>query len=304
MRKIKSSCAPTSPDTGMLLYQAVNAIVTSLQGFISIDAADYRAILDCCSGRLALGQGQASGTGRALEAVSQALSNLTPSVTDFSIVRGVVVSIRGLADHSLDEPGIIHAHVQSIFPEGCSCIIGASSDKSLNDQLEVTILTDTPPVAFDQATVDTGKLLYQAVDSVLKMMQGVFPIDKSVFRNFLNNCSGRLALGQGRASGNGKALEAARLAVSNLTPSISDGSTTSTTWVVAAVSIHGTPDTRLEEIDEIRLHVFDSCHSWFDSIVGSSINTHEADQVEVTVLLEIPADSKIAQSNVCQKELQ
>jgi|GEM_PF-3636263 len=284
MHEIQSNCTHTTADPGMLLYQAVNAIVTSLQGFICVDACDYRAMLDCFSGRLALGQGQASGTGRALEAVRLALASITPSVTDFSVIRGVAISIRGMTDYNWDEIEIIVGYASNIFPEDCILIAGASLDKCLSDELEVTILTDTPPVAFDQATVDTGKLLYQAVDSVLKMMQGVFPIDKSVFRNFLNNCSGRLALGQGRASGNGKALEAARLAVSNLTPSISDGSTTSTTWVVAAVSIHGTPDTRLEEIDEIRLHVFDSCHSWCDSIAGSSINTHEADQVEVTVL--------------------
>src|SRR5690606_8155451 len=107
-------------------------------GYINVDFADARKIMEEHHGRALMGSGCAKGEGRARLAAEQAVSS--PLLDDISVegATGVLLNIVGGMDVSLREIEEAASYVRELAHEDADIIFGASADESMNDLIKVT----------------------------------------------------------------------------------------------------------------------------------------------------------------------
>ncbi len=125
-----------------VLFQAVQGIsdLITKAGYINVDFADARRIMEEHHGRALMGSACAKGEGRARLAAEQAVSS--PLLDNISVdgATGVLLNIVGGLDVSLREIEEAASYVRELAHEDADIIFGASADESMNDMIKVTVI--------------------------------------------------------------------------------------------------------------------------------------------------------------------
>ena len=124
-----------------LLHQSVKGIadIITKPGHINVDFADVRTIMKDM-GLAIMGTGKATGKDRALDAAYQAISS--PLLENMTIkgARGILINISGGLNLGLHEIGVAASVIAEQAEENASIIVGSVIDKSLNDEIIVTVI--------------------------------------------------------------------------------------------------------------------------------------------------------------------
>ena len=123
-----------------VLRQALLSIteLLSRSGFINLDFADLTAVMKD-AGLAHMGVGTAAGKEKAEEAARKAISSPLLE-TSINGAKGVLLSITGSSDISMDDVEAAAAMVQEAVHPDANTIFGANFDESMEDEIRVTII--------------------------------------------------------------------------------------------------------------------------------------------------------------------
>ncbi len=123
-----------------VLRQGVQGIaeIITVPGIINADFADVKAVMSNAGSAL-MGIGQASGENKAIDAAKAAINS---SLLDMSIdgARGIVFTITGGADLSMNEVSEAAKVITAAADEEAKIIFGAVIDESLKDEIKITVV--------------------------------------------------------------------------------------------------------------------------------------------------------------------
>jgi len=135
-----------------VLRQGVQGIaeIITVPGVINADFADVKAIMSNAGSAL-MGIGQASGENKAVEAAKAAINS---SLLDMSIdgARGIVFTVTGGPDLSMNEVSEAAKVITSAADEEAKIIFGAVIDEKMKDQIKITVVA----TGFDGRTKISG----------------------------------------------------------------------------------------------------------------------------------------------------
>ncbi|HNU81317.1 MAG TPA: cell division protein FtsZ [bacterium] len=123
-----------------VLRQGVQGIaeIITVPGVINADFADVKAVM-ANAGSALMGIGQASGENKAIEAAKAAINS---NLLDMSIdgARGIVFTITGGPDLSMNEVSDAAKVITSAADEDAKIIFGAVIDDKMKDQIKITVV--------------------------------------------------------------------------------------------------------------------------------------------------------------------
>lgn len=127
-----------------VLTTAVKGIaeIITVTGYINVDFADVETVMKN-SGVALLGMGSASGEGRALRAIENALSSPLLNSNDITGAKSILINITtgcGEYELTMDELGEITDHMYEAASDDALIIRGLSKDPSLKEEICVTIV--------------------------------------------------------------------------------------------------------------------------------------------------------------------
>jgi len=164
--------------------QGIAEIITT-PGAINADFADVKAVMSSAGSAL-MGIGQASGENRAIEAAKAAINS---SLLDVSIdgARGIVFTITGGPDLSMNEVSEAAKVITAAADEEAKIIFGAVIDDKLKDEVKITVVA----TGFDSSISATSSI--SRLDSVKPA--GAFSADdfEEDLRDDLNPRSAKVA---------------------------------------------------------------------------------------------------------------
>jgi cell division protein FtsZ len=117
--------------------QGIAEIIT-VPGVINADFADVKAVM-ANAGSALMGIGQANGENKAIEAAKAAINS---NLLDMSIdgARGIVFTITGGPDLSMNEVSDAAKVITSAADEDAKIIFGAVIDEKMKDQIKITVV--------------------------------------------------------------------------------------------------------------------------------------------------------------------
>lgn len=121
--------------------KGITEIITEA-GYINVDFADVETVMKD-SGVAVMGTGTASGEGRALAAIEQAITSPLLNSNDITGARSILLNVKsGIGEHELtmDELGEITDFVYDVASENALIIRGLSNDEDLGDRVSVTVI--------------------------------------------------------------------------------------------------------------------------------------------------------------------
>ena len=135
-----------------ILRQGVQGIsdIITIPGIINRDFADVKTVMHGM-GYAVMGTATASGTNRAVEAATRAISS--PLLEDASIngARGILINVTGSSDLRLQEVHEASMIIQQAAHEDANIIFGAVLDEELKGRLKITVIaTGFKPEAVGQ----------------------------------------------------------------------------------------------------------------------------------------------------------
>jgi len=123
-----------------VLRQGVQGIaeIITVPGVINADFADVKAVM-ANAGSALMGIGQANGENKAIEAAKSAINS---NLLDMSIdgARGIVFTITGGPDLSMNEVSDAAKVITSAADEDAKIIFGAVIDEKMKDQIKITVV--------------------------------------------------------------------------------------------------------------------------------------------------------------------
>lgn len=123
-----------------VLRQGVQGIaeIITVPGVINADFADVKAVMSNAGSAL-MGIGQANGENKAIEAAKAAINS---NLLDMSIdgARGIVFTITGGPDLSMNEVSDAAKVITSAADEDAKIIFGAVIDEKMKDQIKITVV--------------------------------------------------------------------------------------------------------------------------------------------------------------------
>nr|CRH06769.1 Cell division protein ftsZ [Candidatus Magnetococcus massalia] len=124
-----------------VLKQAVGGVTDLITqpGLINVDFADVRTVMEEM-GQAVMGAAEATGDGRAMEAINNAISS--PLLDDASIhgARGVLVNITGGYDLTLQEIDEAVMVVHDMAHQDANIVFGTTLDERLENTVRVTVV--------------------------------------------------------------------------------------------------------------------------------------------------------------------
>ncbi|MFZ4589702.1 MAG: cell division protein FtsZ [Ignavibacteria bacterium] len=125
----------------IVLYNATKGIsqIITKTGEINVDFADVKTTMKN-TGDAIIGTGIANGEGRAMKAVSEALSNPILENINISGAKNVLVNIASDGNIGFDEIDVINSQVQEAVGEKANYIFGLMDDKEMDDEVMVTVI--------------------------------------------------------------------------------------------------------------------------------------------------------------------
>ena len=116
------------------------AEIITVHGYINVDFADVETVM-MNSGVAVLGSASASGEGRALEAIRNALSSPLLNNNDITGAKSILLNITsGNNEVSMDEVGEITDFVNQAADKNALIIWGTGMEESLGDAISVTVI--------------------------------------------------------------------------------------------------------------------------------------------------------------------
>lgn len=116
------------------------AEIITVHGFINVDFADVQTVMTN-SGVSILGTGTASGDGRAIEAIKEALNSPLLNDTDIKGARNILLNIiSGSEEVTMDEIGQIIDYVKDCSGINSDLIWGNGTESGLGDKISVTVI--------------------------------------------------------------------------------------------------------------------------------------------------------------------
>lgn len=116
------------------------AEIITVHGFINVDFADVQTVMTN-SGVAILGSGTASGEGRAIEAIKQALNSPLLNDTDIKGAKNILLNIISGGDEvTMDEIGQIIDFVKDCSGINTDLIWGNGIEQALGDKISVTVI--------------------------------------------------------------------------------------------------------------------------------------------------------------------
>jgi len=124
-----------------VLYAGVASITDLMvrEGLINLDFADVRSVM-LNMGRAMMGTGEASGEGRALAAAEAAIANPLLDESSMHGARGLLISITGGRDMTLNEVDIAVTRVCDEVDPDANVIFGAILDEALEGLVRVSVV--------------------------------------------------------------------------------------------------------------------------------------------------------------------
>lgn len=140
----------------VVLYNATKGIsqIITKTGEINVDFADVKTTMKN-TGDAIIGTGIANGEGRAMKAVSEALSNPILENIDITGAKNVLVNIASDGNIGFDEIDLINSQVQDAVGEKANYIFGLMDDNDLDGEVMVTVIATG--FRKEHVTVDTDK---------------------------------------------------------------------------------------------------------------------------------------------------
>jgi cell division protein FtsZ len=136
-----------------VLRQGVQGIaeIITVPGVINADFADVKAVM-ANAGSALMGIGQANGENKAIEAAKLAINS---NLLDMSIdgARGIVFTITGGPDLSMNEVSDAAKVITSAADEDAKIIFGAVIDEKMKDQIKITVVA----TGFDGKSKNSSK---------------------------------------------------------------------------------------------------------------------------------------------------
>ncbi len=125
----------------VVLYNATKGIsqIITKTGEINVDFADVKTTMKN-TGDAIIGTGIANGEGRAMKAVSEALSNPILENIDITGAKNVLVNIASDGNIGFDEIDLINSQVQEAVGEKANYIFGLMDDNDLDGEVMVTVI--------------------------------------------------------------------------------------------------------------------------------------------------------------------
>jgi cell division protein FtsZ len=116
------------------------AEIITVHGYINVDFADVETVMTK-SGVAIMGSAQASGEGRALKAIQNALSSPLLNNNDITGAKSILLNITsGVEEISMDEVGEITDFVHQSADRNALIIWGTSQDERLGESVSVTVI--------------------------------------------------------------------------------------------------------------------------------------------------------------------
>jgi cell division protein FtsZ len=127
-----------------ILTTAVKGIaeIITVAGYINVDFADVETVMKD-SGVAVMGMGYASGEGRAIKAIENALASPLLNSNDITGAKSILVNISSGKDDNeltMDELGEITDYMYETASEDALIIRGLSRDENLGDNISVTVI--------------------------------------------------------------------------------------------------------------------------------------------------------------------
>jgi cell division protein FtsZ len=125
----------------IVLYNATKGIsqIITKTGEINVDFADVKTTMKN-TGDAMIGTGIATGEGRAVKAVNDALSNPILDDLDITGARNVLINIASNGNIGFDEIDLINCRVQESAGEKANYIFGLLDDREMDDEVMVTVI--------------------------------------------------------------------------------------------------------------------------------------------------------------------
>ncbi len=136
-----SSAFAKADDVVTTAVKGIAEIIT-VTGYINVDFADVETVMKD-SGVALMGMGTASGEGRAIKAIENALASPLLNSNDITGAKSILINISsGRGDHELtmDELGEITDYMYDAASEDALIIRGLSQDESLGENISVTVI--------------------------------------------------------------------------------------------------------------------------------------------------------------------
>ena len=137
----KTTFADAFAMADQVLYSGV-ACITDLmvkEGLINLDFADVRSVMREM-GRAMMGTGEASGSGRALQAAEAAIANPLLDETSMKGAQGLLISITGGRDLTLFEVDEAATRIREEVDPDANIILGATFDEALEGLIRVSVV--------------------------------------------------------------------------------------------------------------------------------------------------------------------
>ncbi len=143
-----------------VLKQAIKGIsdIITRAGHINVDFADVRTIMKD-TGMAIMGTGRASGPDRAKQAALKAISSPLLENTSIHGAKGVLINITGNEDLELQEINDAASMVYEMVNPEANIIMGSVIDKSLGNEICVTVIATGLDLSVDKPTVDTKPII-------------------------------------------------------------------------------------------------------------------------------------------------
>ena len=137
----KTTFADAFAMADQVLYSGV-ACITDLmvkEGLINLDFADVRSVMREM-GRAMMGTGEASGSGRAMQAAEAAIANPLLDETSMKGAQGLLISITGGRDLTLFEVDEAATRIREEVDPDANIILGATFDEALEGIIRVSVV--------------------------------------------------------------------------------------------------------------------------------------------------------------------
>ncbi|SFB48684.1 cell division protein FtsZ [Rhizobium sp. NFR07] len=137
----KTTFADAFAMADQVLYSGV-ACITDLmvkEGLINLDFADVRSVMREM-GRAMMGTGEASGSGRAMQAAEAAIANPLLDETSMKGAQGLLISITGGRDLTLFEVDEAATRIREEVDPDANIILGATFDEALEGLIRVSVV--------------------------------------------------------------------------------------------------------------------------------------------------------------------
>ncbi|PDT05605.1 cell division protein FtsZ [Rhizobium chutanense] len=154
----KTTFADAFAMADQVLYSGV-ACITDLmvkEGLINLDFADVRSVMREM-GRAMMGTGEASGSGRALQAAEAAIANPLLDETSMKGAQGLLISITGGRDLTLFEVDEAATRIREEVDPDANIILGATFDESLEGIIRVSVVA----TGIDRAVSEAAERNFQ-----------------------------------------------------------------------------------------------------------------------------------------------